>query len=469
MQSLLTIPAVATACAALLVGPAAAELRQSLGSPTSQWAVTGANGSSVSIPASVPGSIHLDLLQSGAITDPNYGWNEVEQRWIAFTNWTYATLFNVSAEMLASPNVDLVLPGVDTAASVVLNGAVLSLVDNMHRTWRLPAKALIASVGPSTLEIAFTSPISYSASQLAECTRAAAPYCPPPWAGPAPNPIVNNAYIRKEQDSFSWDFAPATGTSGVWRTPYLSGYSLAVFAGAVIDTVPSSNSTPASWTAKFRVRLYSSGPGAAGLPALLSATIPSLGAQASVRVSELKAGFTVVSLDVPVASPELWWPNGYGSQPLYNCTLTLTSAERDTTALDLRIGFRTIVLDQPAVPGGNLFRFVVNGLPILARGSNWSPPDSLQGRITSERVEWLLTSFAAAGYNMLRVWGGGVYASDEILDRMDELGLLVYHDAVSGAGSEACSLGVRCVIPPFMACGVQQFGDQFYPVEDSFM
>lgn len=375
-------------------------------------------------------------------TPATYTCAEVEQRWIAYTNWSYEAVFNVSEAFASASNLDIVLPGVDTAAAVSLNGILLGSVANMHRTFRLSVKSALSLRSPARLRFDFTSPVSFSSAAFAACSAGGGTYCPEPWSGPAPNPIVNNAYIRKEQDSFSWDFAPVTGTSGVWQAPFLEGYGGAVVSGVVVDTHPDAGLGPEVWVARLRVRLFcSSTPNGAAFPGNLSAAFPDLGhaAAAWVAVPVVSEGYSVVTLDVPVTAPGLWWPNGYGAQLLHNCTLTFTSALNETDARSIRVGFRTVTLEQPAVAGGNLFRFVVNGRPILARGSNWAPLDSLQGCVTPERERWLLSSMASAGYNMLRVWGGGIYASESVLDFMDELGILVYHDA--------------------------QFGDQFYPSE----
>lgn len=377
---------------------------------------------------------------------------EVEQRWIAGTDWSYEATINVSESLAAAASVDLVLPGVDTAANVTLNGIRVGSVSNMHRTYRLAVKPALFLQSPAILRFDFTNPVSFSAAALASCRAGGGPYCPDPWSGPAPNPIVNNAYIRKEQDSFSWDFAPATGTTGVWKEPLLVGYSGAVLDGVVVDTAPATATDAAAWIAHLRIRLFcSAAPPGNALPGNLSATIfgAGPGAAAWVPVATLSAGYSVVLLDVPVAAPELWWPNGYGSQPLYNCTVTFTTALGEADSRMLRVGFRTVALEQPAVPGGNLFRFVVNGRPILARGSNWSPPDSLQGRVTPERIRWLLSTTADAGYNTLRVWGGGVYASDAMLDCMDELGVLVYHDAQFGDQFYSSELGCAFLVHPW--------------------
>jgi uncharacterized membrane protein YgcG len=437
-------------------------------SPDVSWTVM--NASLLNLPATVPGTVHADLYADGVIGDPNFGANELLQRWIASDNFTYTATFPPAAAAAAGKrNVDLVLPGVDTAATVTLNGQPLyplssqsALLANMHRTWRLPAAGVLlrksggatSSSSNNTLALSFTGPVPFSALAESACGSASDPttYCPAPWAGPAPSPIVNNAYVRKEQESFSWDFAPATGTTGVWKAPFLVAYNVAVLAGTVVDTRPAVDGAwGGAWNLTVSVRLYSSDP-PPGATANVTVTLG--GVSATAFVPSLAPGFTVAGpLTLTVPGPlQLWWPNGYGAQALYNATLTLsaTGGGGDTdevTTAPLSVGFRTFVLDQPPVPnstlGGHLFRFVVNGLPILARGSNWVPAASLQSSVTPSSLAWLVSSFRASGYNTLRVWGGGLYVDDTLAALFDEAGILLYHDAV--------------------------FGDQFYETGASFL
>ena len=82
---------------------------------------------------------------------------------------------------------------------------------------------------------------------------------------------------------------------------------------------------------------------------------------------------------------------------------------------------------SPAVPAAPL-RFVVNGRPFFAKGSNWIPPDALYSRITPALLRRYVADAVAVNMNMLRFWGGGYYEDDALFDACDEAGLLVWLD-----------------------------------------
>ncbi len=139
-------------------------------------------------------------------------------------------------------------------------------------------------------------------------------------------------------------------------------------------------------------------------------------------------------VEVPVPTPQLWWPNGYGEQFLYGVEISLFSENGSTeSALDQRnyqVGLRTIELQQEEDKWGRSFVFVVNDVPILCKGSNWIPADSFPTRITDESLDYLIRSAAETHHNMLRVWGGGFYEEDRFYDLCDRYGILVWQDFI---------------------------------------
>jgi beta-mannosidase len=312
---------------------------------------------------------------------------------------------------------------------------------------------------------------------------------------------LRRSYIRKEQQSFSWDFAPPTGTTGIAEPPTLVGYDSALLRDVVVTTRPEAGadgSEVSAWTADVAVRLWSTrGPADGFERAHLSATIGGDGSlgdgySASQTVT-LAVGETVAMLAVslPVsAGVERWWPNGYGKQPLYNLTVTLVAGGgaggdgrvsstcstatpggrscAESQTLRKQVGFRTVRIDQSAVlprptrgrspaqdfvggdgrfgsSGGDdrRYRYVVNDRPIYVRGSNWVPSQSLGVRVTRSQVERHFEAYKAAHFTNIRVWGGGVYASDHFMGLADRAGIIVTHDF--------------------------QFGDQFYPTNAGFL
>ena len=435
------------------------------------WSVSNANSGSIAgvaaLPAAVPGCVHTDLLAGGAIGEPNFGNNSLAQRWVASANFTYTTKpFAVPAALLDRRNVELVLKGIDTAAKVRLNGHHVLVAKNMHRTFLVDAKRLLRGSG-NTLVLAFTGPVPASLAAEATCAAAhgglcgdAACVCPTPWLGP-PNGkmLAINGYIRKEQQSFAWDFAPATGTTGIGVSPRIVGYDAALLRDTVVDTRPTGprtgtgprNVVDSSWAVSVSVRMWSTlGPAPSGSNATVTASFEGLGVRASVAVV-VGTGETVSTLTITVpasAKVEAWWPNGYGGQALYPLTVTLTTTasiggghERQNKTV--MVGFRTVAIEQPALSPGNgdghLYQYVVNGVRIYARGSNWVPSQSLQPRVNPRQVRRHFEAYRTAHFTNLRVWGGGVYVDDDLMSLADEFGIIILHD--------------------FM------FGDQFYPTD----
>lgn len=144
--------------------------------------------------------------------------------------------------------------------------------------------------------------------------------------------------------------------------------------------------------------------------------------------AELEAGNTECRLEITVRNPELWWPNGYGEQPLYQAVVEIHTADALLDRREFSLGLRTLELRQEPDEWGRSFTFVVNGEEIFAKGANWIPADSLPTRITTEQLEGLLSSAAAAHMNMLRIWGGGYYEDEAFYDLCDRYGILVWQD-----------------------------------------
>ena len=457
------------------------------------------NKSILNVPATVPGCIHTDLLAANLIGEPNYGANQHLQQWIAEDDFSYATSpFALPATLLAKRNVDLVLEGIDTISAITFNNQPVLNARNIHRTYHVDVKALVRSTGNS-MAANFTGPVPGSLAAAAACGTLCGDAnctCPHAWLGPAPDQMAINGYIRKEQQSFGWDFAPTTGTSGITKEPKLVGYDVALIRDVVITTTPvSSNETGGAdrtsgaagsadkargWLVSVSVRLWSThGPATSSTTAKLSADFDGAPSASGTSVTEVAVGVgeTVATLTFHVpaaANVERWWPNGYGEQPLYPLTITLTAGGPGTgdtntstgtstgTASEdrrqpssavpsqskvVQVGFRTIEINQPALPegsgDGHLFQYVVNSKAIYARGSNWVPAQSLQTRVTKQTLQRHFDAFRSAHFNLVRVWGGGLYASDDLMQLADAAGIIIFQD--------------------FM------FGDSFYPTNDAFL
>jgi beta-mannosidase len=83
-----------------------------------------------------PTNVHLDLLHHKLIPDPYIGKNELDVQWIGEAQWIYRTVFEADAVPEGSKAI-LVFDGLDTFATVVLNGTTILETDNMFTPERV--------------------------------------------------------------------------------------------------------------------------------------------------------------------------------------------------------------------------------------------------------------------------------------------------------------------------------------------
>jgi beta-mannosidase len=372
--------------------------------------------------AKVPGSVHTDLLAAGLIEDPFYRDNERKLQWIGKTDWEYRTTFDAPASLLARRHVELVFEGLDTYATVFVNERRVLEADNMFRTWRADARPALKS-GANTLRVVFRSPINEVLPRMKALG----------YELPAANDQgeKTSPHTRKAPYQYGWDWGPRFVTSGVWRPVRLEAWDEArVESLRVVQRRLGEES--AQLTAE--VEVVSSGEADVSL-SIDNATGKVFAAdEGAGRVWKLKPGSNRLAVNFTIRNPRLWWPNGMGAQPLYDirANLLLPGRGRDAARVidqaRARVGLRTIELRQRPDAAGKSFTFVVNGVPVFGKGANWIPADSFPERVTRERYRGLLESARDANMNMLRVWGGGYYESDDFYDLCDELGLLVWQD-----------------------------------------
>ncbi|MBN1877481.1 MAG: glycoside hydrolase family 2 protein, partial [Anaerolineae bacterium] len=357
-------------------------------------------------PAMVPGGTYTDLITAGKIPDPFLGENENQVQWVADRDWEYRREFQVGPELLDEDRVELVCMGLDTLAEITLNGQLLGKTDNMFRTYRWDVKEHLKP-GDNTLVIVFRSPVAYIDSRQKMRKLPS---------------IMNGgvAYLRKVQSHFGWDWGPRLPVSGIWHKIGLEGFSTARLRDVHLRQRHENDRV--TLIANVDVEQWES--------AELALRLVLMGPDGRIQQAEsvLAGDDHRITLALLVDDPQLWWPNGLGEQPLYQAEVVLI---RDGVILERRsfqVGLRQLELRQEVDKWGKTFTFVVNGVPIFARGADWIPGDSLPTRMTPERYERLIRDAAKANMNMLRVWGGGYYEDEGFYDMCDRYGILVWQD-----------------------------------------
>lgn len=375
----------------------------------------GPNGPENSVwrPAQVPGSVHLDLLRNNLIPDPYFRDNEAKLQWIEEADWEYRTTLQVPSDVLARKNIDLVFEGLDAYAEVYLNDKLVLTADNMFREWRVPVKSLLKA-GANQIHIVFPSPIKAAAKIAAtdkwrEQTR-----------------VAEKTYLRKAAYEYGWDWGPRFVTSGIWRPARLEAWDAARISNLHIAQLDVT-ATVAHLSAQVEVTAVED--------ATAKVTLDFTNAGKKVELSrsvELHPGLNHVDLPIEIASPQLWFPAGYGAQPLYQFNSQVQIGNRAEDQASARTGLRSIALRRDLDQWGRSFEFIVNGIPVFGKGADVIPFDSFPTRVTSEQYRRILQSARDANMNMVRHWGGGYYETQEFYNICDELGIMIWQDFMFG-------------------------------------
>jgi beta-mannosidase len=361
-------------------------------------------------PAQVPGCVHLDLLRNKLIADPFYRDNEAKLQWIENADWEYRGTIQASEELLKRRHIELVFEGLDTYSEVTLNGTLVLTADNMFREWRVDVKPLLKA-GANSLTIFFPSPIK-AAAKVAATDK---------WR--EKTHTEEKTYIRKAAYEYGWDWGPRFVTSGVWRPVKLEVWDDARISGLHIRQ---RDVTAEVAHLVAEVEVTAAGDVAAEV------TVEASHAGRKTAHAQLHAGVNHIDLPIEIAKPELWYPAGYGAQPIYEFHAVLKTGSTTADEASARTGLRSIVLRRDPDKWGRSFEFVINGIPVFGKGADVIPFDSFPTRVTTEQYRQVLQSAVDANMNMIRHWGGGYYETDEFYDMCDRMGIMIWQDFMFG-------------------------------------
>lgn len=375
--------------------------------------------------AEVPGCVQTDLLQNKIIPEPFYRENEKSLQWIGLEDWQYQTTFEVPAGALARKHVELVFQGLDTYATVYLNGQGILRADNMFRTWRLDAKPQLKA-GTNTLLVTFRSPINEVLKQIQLL-----PYHLPSISvhdADVEKGIGTDPYTRKAPYQYGWDWGPRFVTMGVWKPVTLESWD-----DAVIRDLHIAQHEVTEDLANISADLEIDSDGSA--PAKVTISYTGRDAKAAKKIERsiiLHAGLNRVTVPIEIEKPARWFPAGYGPQSLYDFSATLEVKRASVDQAKARTGLRSLLLRRDPDHWGRSMEFVINGIPIFGKGADVIPFDSFPTRVTEATYRYILQSARDANMNMVREWGGGIYENDDFYNICDELGLIVWQDFMFG-------------------------------------
>lgn len=382
-------------------------------------------------PAVVPGTVYTDLLRNGNMEDPFWKDNEIHALPLMEKDYEYEKCFDAEQELLASDKILLRFDGLDTIADIYLNQTHIGNAYNMHRIWEYDVTHILKETR-NILRVVFHSPLKYIQEAFAKCRTLG-----------SEDAMDGFVHIRKAHCMFGWDWGAHLPDAGIFRQASLLGIT-----SARLHSVYIRQEHKEEVTLFFDVqteRVFSKGRKKNAENSMVSQKNKfHLDENGDMERDSAQDSFHyVVEITAPdgakwtyddspkeihIKNPQLWWPNGYGSQPLYKVRVALYADGVIVDIWELSIGLRTLTMKTEKDEWGSGFAHEINGIQIFAMGADYIPEDHLLGRVTPERTRKLLEQCAAANYNAIRVWGGGCYPEDWFYDICDELGLIVWQD-----------------------------------------
>lgn len=379
------------------------------------WILESPDGSCTE--GSIPGSVYSFLLNAGKMPDPFWRDNELEALKLMEEDYSFKKTFHVDRDFLSLEHQVLRFEGIDTIADVFLNGNILFHSGNMHTAYEADVRHFLEN-GENTLTVCTKSPTKfikeadekYHLGGSVECMR-------------------GFPHLRKAHCMFGWDWGPRLPDQGIWKDVKLLGWN----ESRILDV-------------KVRQRHFMrDGQRADGDPRHAEAARNGeIDVELTVKVYQTGKRPVRITLTDPdgrkydltekvpfrISSPKLWWVNGLGGQPLYELRVSFSDEKEDGDegAVIKRIGLRTAGVVRKPDRWGETFAMEINGQTFFAMGADYIPEDSILSRMSRRRTERLLSDCAAAHFNTVRVWGGGIYPSDDFFDICDEKGLLVWED-----------------------------------------
>ena len=372
----------------------------------------------------VPGDIHQGLMATGRIKDPLLGLNSFECAWTEERSWWFRKTFATEPAWLTSDAVELELNGLDSNASIFLNGQHVGDHTNAFYPFVVDIKPRLNADGDNTLLVRLTAGVEGVMPDMLE--PLGVPVSTEAGNGRPERGDQRRVFVRKPQYSFGWDWSPRAATTAIAGDVKIRAFNTACIRDVRVlpQRVPDTDITRAidvrvTVSVDF-LHFFKTGDGTVRLT-----ITDEQGKPAAEKVSKavlLRSGLNYVDFVFRLEEPKLWWPNGLGEQHRYTVKAELV-AGKERAAQTAKVGLRFVdLIDR------ELFAFVVNDQKVFCKGADWIPADTIYARVSAEKYDALVREAKLAHFNMLRVWGGGLYEPEAFYDACDRHGILLWHD-----------------------------------------
>ena len=385
-----------------------------------EWRLRDTGCCKIDICAEVPGDITRDLYKNGFIKDPFYGFNYKDCEWVSRTDFVYTVAFDFNRKLTGDEEVYLNFDGIDLFSEIYLNDKLLGKTEDMFLKYRYRINDCIKEKG-NLLTVKMFSALN--AADGIDCKD---------YFGTFNIPRI---FLRKAQCHFGWDWAPKLVGYGLWKDVYVTvenkyricdlyyktdnGGFVTLFAELSYNINP--------YVDTYGREICGTGAAAQNDRLVFSVSKRPFGEEYQTVSAEVKGKINFAN--IKIENPELWWPKGYGGQPLYNYKAELFRGGIKVSERHGRLAFRSVRLaEEPCGADRIGFAFLINGEKVFLKGSNWVPSEVFTGTVTEKKYRKLLDLAERANYNAMRVWGGGIYENDIFYDLCDEKGIAVIQD-----------------------------------------
>ena len=355
------------------------------------------------IDATVPGNVEIDLMAANLAIEPYFGLNALTYRKFEFYSWWFEREFEIP-DSFSEKDIIIRFDGIDTFGTIFINDQQIGTTDNMLIPHEFDITQYV-DPGKNIVKV-------HIASTVNRARQMDFPVGVRTWEGLSDE----HAVIRKPAHSFGWDISTRLVSAGLWR-------DVTIFSREKTYIKEVYYSTPSTHSLNVFYRFETDDPILEGFSVRVEGTCGDSRFEKTVPTI-----FVSNKLNIQIENPKLWWPVGYGEPNLYNVKFSLL---KDGEVVDERvekIGIRTVKLER-SYGGENYgnFRFLINDLPIMARGTNWVHLDCLHSR-DKERLPIAFDLLRDQNTNMIRMWGGNVYECDEFYDLCDQHGIMIWQD-----------------------------------------
>lgn len=361
--------------------------------------------------AIIPGTVHTDLLYNKLIKDPFLADNEKNVQWIENENWEYIGTFNFDYITLENKHIELNFEGIDTYAKIYLNNQLILECNNMFRSWNVDVKKYL-KIGQNTLRIEFESAVNKGKAEAAKLTYTL--------------PGDEKVFTRKAQYQYGWDWGPRLVTCGIYKPIQLICWN-EVKILLVNTIIKNLNDTIADIAFVIETKSDTSIAGKLNINTYHGEVNNAKLQNDHNYPLKLRDGINTDTFHYSIRNPKLWNSNGLGEAHLYGYDINLKYNNK-TIYYKNTIGLKIVELVRQKDSIGESFYFKLNGKPVFMKGANYIPQDNFVSTTTKLDYKKIIQMAKDANMNMLRVWGGGVYANDELYNECDRNGILVWQD-----------------------------------------